>query len=68
MSLEHSFEKLVSCDTGKAGISLNVELRLGKLSTVFEAKIDTGSTFCVFERNYGEKLSLDIEAGERLNC
>ncbi len=64
MSLELTFEKLVNYDTKKAGISLNVELRLGKSSSVLEAKIDTGSTYCIFERNYGEKLGLDIEAGE----
>ncbi|CAN5215963.1 hypothetical protein BH20ACI1_BH20ACI1_13900 [soil metagenome] len=65
MSLELSFEKMVNYDTRKAGISLSVELRLGELSSVFEAKIDTGSTFWVFERSYGEKLGLNIEAGER---
>jgi hypothetical protein len=27
------------------------------------AKLDTGSTFCVFERKYAELLSLDVEAG-----
>jgi len=64
MSLELTFEKLVNYDIKKAGISLNVELRLGKSSSVLEAKIDTGSTYCIFERNYGEKLGLDIEAGE----
>ncbi len=65
MVFELSFEKLVSYDAGKAGITVNVELRLGRLSSVFAAKIDTGSTFCVFERSYGEKLGFDIEAGER---
>lgn len=64
-SVELSFEKLVIYDTGKAGITVNVELRLRESSSIFEAKIDTGSTFCVFERRYGENLGLDIEAGER---
>ncbi len=64
MSLKLTFEKLVNYDTKKAGISLNVELRLGKSSSVLEAKIDTGSTYCIFERNYGDELGLDIEAGE----
>jgi predicted aspartyl protease len=29
----------------------------------FDAKIDTGSTFCVFQRLHGELLGLDIESG-----
>ncbi len=28
-----------------------------------EAKIDTGSTYCIFERHHGEGLDLDIEGG-----
>jgi len=59
------FEKLVQYDAGKSGISLNVELRLGKDSTTFEAKVDTGSTYCIFERIYGEKLGIEIETGLR---
>ena len=63
--MKHSleFEKLVNYDAGIDGISLNVELRLGDVSTDFEAKIDTGSTFCVFERARGEELGLEIEKG-----
>lgn len=57
------FEKLINYDAGIDGISLNVELRLGNNSTAFEAKIDTGSTFCIFERVHGEALGLDVEQG-----
>jgi len=28
-----------------------------------EAKIDAGSTYCIFERHHGEGLDLDIEGG-----
>lgn len=59
------FEKLVRYDSGKSGISLTVELRLGKDSTTFEAKVDTGSTYCIFERVHGEKLGIKIETGLR---
>jgi hypothetical protein len=59
------FEKLVQYDSGKSGISLNVELRLGQDSTTFEAKLDTGSTYCIFERIHGEKLGIEIETGLR---
>jgi len=57
------FEKLIDYDAGLDGISLNVELRLGENSTNFVAKIDTGSTFCVFQRAHGAALGLDIEKG-----
>lgn len=59
------FEKLVQYDSGKSGISLNVELRLGKDSTTFEAKVDTGSTYCIFERIHAEELGIGIETGLR---
>ena len=57
------FEKLVRYDAGKSGITVKVELRLGENYTVFDAKIDTGSTYCVFERLYGERLGIEIEKG-----
>ena len=57
------FEKLINYDAGIDGISLNVELRLGENSTEFIAKIDTGSTFCIFERRHGEAIGLNIESG-----
>lgn len=65
MNYQLKFEKLVRYDSGKAGITVEVELRSGIDSTVFEAKIDTGSTFCIFERVYGEKLGIQIETGLR---
>ncbi|MDQ3633534.1 MAG: hypothetical protein M3405_03370 [Acidobacteriota bacterium] len=65
MAYRIEFEKFIQYDAGQAGISLSVELRLGKDSTTFEAKIDTGSSFCIFERRYGEALGLKIETGLR---
>lgn len=59
------FEKFMRCDSGKSGISINIELRLNQSSTAFEAKIDTGSTYCIFERKRGEKLGVEIETGLR---
>ena len=65
MSFEVTFERLVNYDLKKPGISVEVKLRLGETASVFEAKIDTGSTYCIFERIHGENLGLDVEAGER---
>lgn len=47
----------------KTGITVEAILRIGDLNVDVEAKIDTGSTYCVFERHLGEGLDLEIEAG-----
>jgi hypothetical protein len=59
------FEKLVRYDSGKSGITVAVELRSGIDSIIFEAKIDTGSTYCIFERLHAEKLGIRVETGLR---
>lgn len=58
------FEKLVEYDAGKAGISLDVNLKLVGESVTVDTKIDTGSTNCIFSRTIGEQLGLEIESGE----
>lgn len=50
------FEKLVRYDSGKSGVSVDVELRLSGRTAMFEAKIDTGSTYGVFERIHGIRI------------
>ena len=60
---ELAFEKLVTYDAGKPGISLEVELRLGQEFVLVEAKIDTGASVCIFARSIGESLGLEIESG-----
>ncbi len=45
------------------GITVDLILQNGNFKVDVEAKIDTGSTFCVFERHHGEGLDLDIESG-----
>lgn len=59
------FERLVNYDPAQPGISLNVALKLNGLTVSCEAKIDTGSTFCIFSRKLGEDLGLSIESGFR---
>ncbi len=63
MSHKLEFEKVVLYDTGESGIPVNVELRLGSQFAAFEAKIDTGASFCIFAREHGEKLGIIIESG-----
>ena len=65
MNHKLEFEKLIRYDAGEAGISVKVELRLGRDSIGFEAKVDTGASFCVFERSRGEEIGIEIETGLR---
>lgn len=65
MAYNLEFERIVDYDSGRKGITVDVELRLGGESVLFEAKIDTGSTYCIFERIHGENLGIEIEKGLR---
>lgn len=47
----------------KVGITVETILKSGDLRVDVEAKIDTGSTYCIFERHHGEGLKLEIERG-----
>jgi hypothetical protein len=60
------FETLHTYGTHKTNIELDVTLRFGERTVSFPAQIDTGATFCVFERGYAETLGLAVESGERI--
>ncbi len=45
------------------GITVPIVLKYGGLFTTFDANVDTGSTYCVFERGNGEGLGIEIESG-----
>ena len=47
----------------KIGITVDATLQNGDYSVDIDARIDTGSTYCIFERHYGERLDLNIESG-----
>lgn len=49
-------------DTTKTGITVPVELIHGSNVVQVDAKLDTGASFCIFERTYGEVLGLNIES------
>jgi hypothetical protein len=63
MPYQLTFAQMTEYDTAQPGVTITASLRLGKGEVTFDAKIDTGSTNCVFSRNLGEKLGLDIESG-----
>lgn len=58
-----TFRHLFAYDLGKSGIFIPIKLQLVGKSVETEAKIDTGSTNCIFSRQIGERLDLKIEDG-----
>ena len=63
MSQQLSFERLIAYDPGQAGITVDVLLSLFDERVAFTAKVDTGASYCIFERRHGEALGLEIESG-----
>jgi len=57
------FSTVHDYDTLKTGITLPVTLGYNSRTVDFEAKLDTGSSHCIFERRFGENLGLEIENG-----
>ena len=57
------FRKRHEYDPAKDGISLEVTLRLWPLMKKVPVKVDPGSTFCIFQREVGEDLGIDIDTG-----
>lgn len=55
---------MIGYDAGKPGISIDVEISSGALGVTVPAKLDTGSTRCIFARKFGDELGLQIEDGE----
>jgi len=56
-SLKHNY------DTTKTGITVPVELSNGSNVVQVDARLDTGASFCIFERTYTEMLGLSVESG-----
>lgn len=63
MTHQLSFAALIAYDAGAPGITVPVVLRAGASFASFEAKLDTGSSHCVFKRLHGEFLGFEIESG-----
>jgi hypothetical protein len=59
------FSELLLYPDNAQGINVEIIISLGTSSPVAATvKLDTGSSFCVFQRRYGESLGLEIETGE----
>ena len=57
-----TFDKTHYYNTLKPGLSLTAILHHGQESVECEARLDTGSSHCIFKRAHGELLGLDIES------
>jgi hypothetical protein len=57
------FDHLLEYDAGKESVTVPITLRLSQTWVHVETKLDTGSSYCIFERLYGELLALDVETG-----
>lgn len=66
MSYQLSFTESVNYDAGQPSITVPITLSVGQARVDCDAKVDTGSSNCIFARNVGEELGLDIETGLRL--
>jgi len=53
-------------DTREVGIAVKTKLTHGKDYVEFYAKIDTGSSYCIFERIHGENIGIEIESGREI--
>ena len=65
MSYHMSFAKLVQYDPGQLSITVAVTLSLSQDHINCEAKVDTGASLCIFARDLGEQLGLEVESGMR---
>jgi predicted aspartyl protease len=63
MTWHLTFEHLHLYDAGDTGVTLAVILRLASLDVHVTAKLDTGSSHCIFERIYADALGLEVQSG-----
>ena len=65
MSYQLDFDRIFRDALNRDEILLPVVLHSGEHRADFEAQIDTGASCCIFRRDLGESLGLEIESGFR---
>jgi hypothetical protein len=65
MAYQLEFDRVFQDDLDRDGIFLPITLHHGEQKTESEAQIDTGASCCIFRRDLGEGIGLDIESGFR---
>ena len=61
-----SFNTTYKYDPAKTGITIPLELLAYGRSIGVEAKLDTGSQFCIFEPAYAASLEIDVRTGREI--
>ena len=67
MSESIDFDEVYEYNTLKSGITVPVKISRAENQVAFTAKVDTGSSHCIFERKYAEQIELEIENGIELS-
>jgi len=61
-----NFDEQINYPSDEQGINFDVVLSTDNSNFVsVTVKLDTGSTFCIFQRKYAEALSLEVEKGSQ---
>ncbi len=61
-----TFRSTYSYSGSDNGIEIPISLRVvgSERPVRLLAKVDTGASFCIFQRDYAEQLGIDVESGE----
>ncbi|MGH9840659.1 MAG: aspartyl protease family protein [Blastocatellia bacterium] len=59
-----NFTERYHYQTTQSGIGIPVTISREDRVATFMAKVDTGARYCLFKREHGELLGIDIEKGE----
>lgn len=65
MSFPLNFTQRFQYDSLESGITLETILRFGNKEFQGKAKVDTGAQYCLFAREIGELLGIEVESGIR---
>lgn len=57
------FDRTIEYDISQPGITVDTTIGFSERHVSVAAKIDTGSSICIFERRWGEALGVPIEDG-----
>jgi len=59
-----TFQSKHDYSDAQAGIEVPISLAVAGERTVrLRAKVDTGASFCIFQREYAEQLGIEVESG-----
>lgn len=67
MSWDFSFSIRMEIVQDQFGLRLPIALSVADREIEARAYLDTGATYCVIPRETGERLGLDVEAGEPIS-